>query len=90
MLPEFREYERFSTTVADAYLGPKLAAYLERLAGGADEAGVPAPLVMQSSGGVIDVGAAADGGRAAACSPARPAAWSARRTWRARAATRTC
>jgi N-methylhydantoinase A len=43
VLPEFREYERFSTTVADAYLGPKLAAYLERLAGGADEAGVPAP-----------------------------------------------
>ena len=33
VLPEFREYERFSTTVADAYLAPKLAAYLERLAG---------------------------------------------------------
>ena len=30
VLPEFREYERFSTTVADAYLAPKLAAYLER------------------------------------------------------------
>jgi N-methylhydantoinase A len=26
VLPEFREYERFSTTVADAYLAPKLAA----------------------------------------------------------------
>ena len=24
VLPEFREYERFSTTVADAYLAPKL------------------------------------------------------------------
>ena len=90
VLPEFREYERFSTTVADAYLGPKLAAYLERLAGGADEAGVPAPLVMQSSGGVLDVEVAATARPPAACSPARPAAWWARRTSRGRAATRTC
>ena len=71
VLPEFREYERFSTTVADAYLGPKLAAYLERLAGGADEAGVPAPLVMQSSGGVVDVEAAAQ--QAAGCLLSGPA-----------------
>jgi N-methylhydantoinase A len=71
VLPEFREYERFSTTVADAYLAPKLAAYLERLAGSADEAGVPAPLVMQSSGGVLDVGAAAE--QAAGCVLSGPA-----------------
>jgi N-methylhydantoinase A len=71
VLPEFREYERFSTTVADAYLGPKLAAYLERLAGGADEAGVPAPLVMQSSGGVVDVDVAATA--AAGCVLSGPA-----------------
>ena len=32
VLPEFREYERFSTTVADAYLGPRLAR-LPRAAG---------------------------------------------------------
>ena len=31
VLPEFREYERFSTTAADAYLAPKLAAYLKNL-----------------------------------------------------------
>ena len=55
VLPEFREYERFSTTAADAYLGPKLAAYLKNLADKADEAGVPAPLIMQSSGGVVPV-----------------------------------
>ena len=79
VLPEFREYERFSTTVADAYLAPKLAAYLERLAASADEAGVPAPLVMQSSGGVLDVECCGRAGRAAACSRARPAGWSARR-----------
>ena len=33
VLPEFREYERTSTTVADAYLAPRLGAYLEQLAG---------------------------------------------------------
>ena len=71
VLPEFREYERFSTTVADAYLAPKLAAYLERLAASAEEAGVPAPLVMQSSGGVLDVGAAAE--QAAGCVLSGPA-----------------
>ncbi|MBA3701859.1 MAG: hydantoinase/oxoprolinase family protein, partial [Rubrobacteraceae bacterium] len=31
VLPEFREYERFSTTAADAYLAPRLAAYLGNL-----------------------------------------------------------
>jgi N-methylhydantoinase A len=51
VLPEFREYERFSTTAADAYLGPKLAAYLKNLADKAAHAGVPTPLIMQSSGG---------------------------------------
>ena len=71
VLPEFREYERFSTTVADAYLAPRLAAYLERLAGAAEEAGVPAPLVMQSSGGVLDVRAAAE--QAAGCVLSGPA-----------------
>ena len=55
VLPEFREYERFSTTAADAYLGPRLAAYLKNLADKAEEAGVPAPLIMQSSGGVVPV-----------------------------------
>ena len=61
VLPEFREFERFSTTTADAYLTPRLAAYLRRLASRAEEAGVPAPLVMQSAGGVVDVATASDG-----------------------------
>src|SRR5918998_1028305 len=60
VLPEFREYERFSTTAADAYLGPKLAAYLKNLADKAAHAGVPAPLIMQSSGGVVPVEDAAN------------------------------
>jgi N-methylhydantoinase A len=71
VLPEFREYERFSTTVADAYLGPKLAVYLGRLAERAQEGGVPAPLVMQSSGGVVDVDVAAE--QAAGCVLSGPA-----------------
>jgi N-methylhydantoinase A len=55
VLPEFREYERFSTTAADAYLAPRLAAYFSSLAEKAEEAGVPGPLIMQSSGGVVPV-----------------------------------
>ncbi len=59
VLPEFREYERMSTTVADAYLRPRLSAYLSRLAARSSAAGLPEPLVMQSSGGVADAGTAA-------------------------------
>jgi len=55
VLPEFREYERFSTTAADAYLAPRLAVYLRNLAGKVGEAGVPSPLIMQSSGGVTGI-----------------------------------
>ncbi len=55
VLPEFREYERFSTTAADAYLAPKLAAYLRNLAGKVEEAGAPTPSVMQSAGGVVGI-----------------------------------
>jgi N-methylhydantoinase A len=57
--PEFREYERASTTGIDAYLGPVLADYLGALAGRCAEAGLPEPLVMRSSGGVATVGEAA-------------------------------
>jgi len=71
VLPEFREYERFSTTAADAYLGPKLAAYLKNLADKAAGAGVPAPLIMQSSGGVVPVEDAAED--AAGCVLSGPA-----------------
>jgi len=71
VLPEMREYERISTTVADAYLAPRLSAYLERLAGRAQAAGLPAPVVMQSSGGVVDLAAAA--ASAAGCVLSGPA-----------------
>jgi N-methylhydantoinase A len=50
--PEFREYERASTTAADAYLGPTVSRYLRALGDAAGAAGLPEPLVMRSSGGV--------------------------------------
>src|SRR3712207_6474218 len=60
VLPEFREYERFSTTAADAYLAPKLAAYLQNLAGKVEDADMPTPLIMQSAGGVVGIEDAVD------------------------------
>ena len=57
--PEFREYERASTTTIDAYLGPITARYLTALGASAEEAGLPAPLVMRSSGGVATIEEAA-------------------------------
>ena len=50
--PEFREYERATTTAADAYLGPVASRYLGALADACAAAGLPEPLVMRSSGGV--------------------------------------
>jgi N-methylhydantoinase A len=58
--PELREYERASTTVVDAYLGPVLARYLRALAGACAGAGLPAPLVMRSSGGLTTLEEAAE------------------------------
>ena len=60
VLPEIREYERLSTTAVDAYLTPVLHAYLERLAERARDAGLPAPAIMQSSGGVLPIEASAE------------------------------
>jgi N-methylhydantoinase A len=69
--PEFREYERASTTAADAYLGPLLGRYLRALASRCSEAGLPKPLVMRSSGGVASVDeAAAHAARALLSGPA--------------------
>jgi len=65
VLPRFREYERASTTAIDAYLSPLLGRYLRRLGKAAEQAGLPQPLVMQSSGGLAS---AADAARAGAWS----------------------
>ena len=51
--PQYREYERFSTTVVNAALAPIVYAYLERVARGVRAAGVQAPIfVMRSDGGM--------------------------------------
>ncbi|MEW5872807.1 MAG: hydantoinase/oxoprolinase family protein [Chloroflexota bacterium] len=60
ILPEYREYERSSTTAVNAYVSPVLERYLARLAEalqapqGQGQAG-PLLRVMQSNGGVIGV-----------------------------------
>lgn len=55
ILPEYREYERTSTVVINAYLQPLMGAYLRNL-----ETLVPKLRVMQSSGGSISAAAAAN------------------------------
>jgi len=49
--PEVREYERFSTTCANAYVQPLMARYLEQLRQRMIAAGFTAPLLMMTSGG---------------------------------------
>jgi N-methylhydantoinase A len=58
----FREYERCATTVVDAAVSPLLRGYLDRLAERTQEAGLPAPEVMLSSGGTADAATAAHHG----------------------------
>ncbi len=62
VLPQFREYERCSTTVIDAYLSPLLRRYLERLTDACSKQGLPEPQVMKSSGGVAPAAEAARAG----------------------------
>ncbi len=51
--PEIREYERFSTTVANAYVRPLVSVYLRRLEQRLADGGFDCPLfVMLSSGGL--------------------------------------
>jgi N-methylhydantoinase A len=57
--PEFREYERASTTAADAYLAPVAARYLRALAAASCGAGLVEPVVLLSSGGVASIEEAA-------------------------------
>lgn len=55
VLPEIREYERTSTTVINAYLGPPVKSYMQSLIKRLQQAGIKGRLlVMQSSGGVLE------------------------------------
>lgn len=49
--PEIREYERFTTASANAYVQPLMAAYLRELGGRLEEEGLTAPLLLMTSGG---------------------------------------
>ena len=54
--PEWREYERATTTVMSAKVGPVMHAYLSRLHTGLRELGLQCPLyVMESAGGMVTV-----------------------------------
>jgi N-methylhydantoinase A len=56
VLPEIREYERTSTTVVNAYIGPVVARYLRSLQERLRQSGIGGRLLMmQSSGGALDV-----------------------------------
>ncbi|HEX3034179.1 MAG TPA: hydantoinase/oxoprolinase family protein [Thermodesulfobacteriota bacterium] len=57
ILPEFREYERTSTIVANSYLLPKVKSYMFELSEKLSECHV---FIMQSGGGVISPGQAGD------------------------------
>ncbi len=64
VLPQIKEFERVSTTIVNAYVGPVLARYLGRLEARLAEAGYRGPtLIIQSHGGVAPI---AEAGRLAA------------------------
>jgi len=58
VLPEHREYERTSTTVANAYVAPVMGGYLSRLRNQLREQGVPKLRIMASNGGSMSADAA--------------------------------
>ncbi len=60
VVAEFREFERTSTTLLNAYLAPETGSYLRRLVARADESGLPPEIdVMRSSGGLMPIADAA-------------------------------
>ncbi|WP_306046782.1 hydantoinase/oxoprolinase family protein [Nioella sp. MMSF_3534] len=59
--PQMREYERFNTTIANAYIKPLMKSYLGRLKGRLADEGADCPVfLMHSGGGIIDIDTAAN------------------------------
>jgi len=59
--PQMREYERFNTVVANAYIKPLMKSYLSRLEGRLSDEGVNCNIfLMHSGGGIISIASAAD------------------------------
>src|SRR5439155_12704119 len=71
VMPVFREYERTSTTTAEAYLRPNVAAYLRKTATLSERRGVKSLRIMTSSGGTLSPEQAAN--RAASLALSGPA-----------------
>lgn len=56
ILPEFREFERMSTTAVNAFVGPKMGAYLERFRNRVASVGIPVePYTIHSNGGLMSI-----------------------------------
>ncbi len=54
ILPEIREFERFSTTALNAYLQPEVSGYIHRLDGALSDGGFGGEfMIVQSNGGVM-------------------------------------
>jgi len=54
ILPEFREFERMSTAVVNAFVGPRMSRYLERLQSRIASIGIPVqPYTIHSNGGLM-------------------------------------
>jgi len=63
VVPEYREYERFSTTVLNAYVQPLVSGYLEDLKTRSEKAGILTTIhIMQSNGGLMTIEAAKEKG----------------------------
>ena len=59
--PQMREYERFNTVVANAYIKPMMKSYLDRLGGQLQNEGVACKIfLMHSGGGIISIESAAE------------------------------
>ncbi|WP_072806191.1 hydantoinase/oxoprolinase family protein [Rhodococcoides yunnanense] len=56
VIPEFREYERMSTTVLNSYVGPVVSKYLENLRSKVQDLGIDTDVhITQSNGGIISL-----------------------------------
>ena len=94
--PQMREYERFNTVAANAYIKPLMKSYLGRLQGRLQDEGINCPIfLMHSGGGIISLENAAEfpvrlvesgpaGGAVSSCGTA-----STRRSCRASSASRS-
>ncbi len=59
--PQMREYERFNTTIANAFIKPLMKSYLDKLKGRLEADGATCPVfLMHSGGGIISLESAAE------------------------------